>query len=575
VKNKPVADFLMEIANLLDLKGENQFRIKTYWSAARRIEGMTQDIEELWKADDLRSIPGVGEGLAEKIDQFLRTGTCVYYEDLKKDVPPGLLLMLKVPGLGPKRVRQIHDVLGVSSVEELEAACKSHKIAMLPRMGGTIEENIVREIQRMRERPERYLLGDILPYVGFFVDVLAVCPSVVQASVAGSIRRRKETIRDVDILCATDQPSDTLIYFAGRISDRIKEIVAHGDTKLSFITKENIQIDVRAVNPRSWGAALQYFTGSKNHNIHLRSLAMEKGYKISEYDIREVATDKVCGGAEEGDIYKVLGMQYVPPEFREDQGEIAAALMHSLPKVINLGDIKGDLHVHTTWSDGHNSIEEMAIAAHKRGYQYIGIADHTQGLGIANGMKPEKAIEQILYIDRLNASGTLPIRVYAGIECDIRADGSLDYPDEILEQFDYVIASVHSSLSQSKEIMTERIVKALESPHVDILAHPTGRMLGKRDGADFDLNRVFYVARANRVAVEINSAPDRLDLSDVNARSAQRAGVQLVVNTDAHNTEQLGWIDFGVDVARRAWLESRHVFNTLEDGEFHFFIMNH
>ncbi len=553
-KNREVAAFLSEIAQILELLGDNPHRINTYVKAARLFDGMTQAVEGI---PDVQVLPGVGPSLSAKIEEFLQTGKSTYLEELKSRVPAGLVEMMQLPDMGPARVKQVWTELKITTVEELEKACKENKLMLLPRMGYPVQQKILAGIERTRLRPKRYLLGQILPLVEDICSYMRGCPAALKVSEAGSVRRRKDTIRDVDVLVSSTEPFAVTSYF--RRYPEFKSAEVQGDTKVSCLTNDNIQVDLRVVPPQSWGAALQYFTGSKNHNIKLRQIAKEMGMKISEYHIMNEANRRL-GGEFEGDIYRMLGMEFIPPELREDQGEIEAAKAFKLPFTVDHSQIKGDLHVHTTWSDGHNTIMEMAKAAKDLGYQYISVCDHSQGLGIANGMTVERALEQVKYIQEHQSE--FPVRVYAGIEVDIRADGSYDFPTSVLEQFDLVVASVHSSLNQDRDTMTKRILNALcfFAPHV--LAHPTGRMLNKREGLEADWSLIMQTCASRGIAMEINAAPDRLDMNDVMARTAVGLGVSVAINTDAHNTEQLKWMRYGVDVAARGWVEEKHVINT-------------
>ena len=559
-RNQEIARLLDDIAVLLELQGDSPYRVGAYREAARRIENMPEDIEALWQEGRLREIPGVGESIAAKIDEYLSTGQLRYYEYLKREVKPGVASLLSVPGLGPRRARLIYDRLGVTNIEELAEAARQHQLRTLPGLGARSEENILREIHRLQQRTSRMLLGVALPVAEHVVQMLRGHPAIQRASPAGSIRRMRETIGDIDILIASSRPREAMEAFT--TLPIVKEVLAVGGTKASILTREELQIDARVVDPANWGAALQYFTGSKSHNIALRELAISEGYKVNEYGVFRDSTGERVGGEREEDVYRILGLSMIPPELRENRGEIEAARFGRLPKLVERNDIKGDLHVHTDWSDGSASLPQMVEAARALGYQYLAITDHSGSLGIAHGLLPERLREQRRQIDRLNES-VAPFRILAGSEVDIRADGTLNFDDRVLADLEIVTASVHSAFGQSRERMTQRIVRALRNPHVDVLNHPMGRLLNKREGYDVDLEIVLRAAAETGTIIEINSSPERLDLDDVWARRAKELGVTLVINTDAHSPQTLANMRYGVAVARRGWLEAANVLNTL------------
>ncbi|MGQ9676052.1 MAG: DNA polymerase/3'-5' exonuclease PolX [Chloroflexota bacterium] len=559
IKNTEVAQLLRSIADILELKGDSIYRIAAYREAARNIENLQEDIAVVAREDRLRDIPGVGPSIAGKVQEYLTTGKLDYYEDLRKGVSMEAVELLQVPGLGPRRAQYIYQKLHVTSLDELERAAAEHRLSQLPGIGRKTEDKLLKELHRLRQRTRRLLLSVALTAAEEVVDILRQNPAVLDIEPAGSIRRRKETIGDIDILVSSRDPSSVMDTFTTMAL--VKEVIARGPTRSSILTNDDLQIDIRVVDPSTYGAALQYFTGSKEHNIALRTLALNKGLTISEYGIFEVDTGKRRGGEREQDIYEVLGMQWPPPELREDRGEIEAALRGELPHLIEDNDVKGDLHIHTDWSDGTAPIIDMVETAVELGYQYIAICDHSKALGIAHGLSVDRVREQQKLIEMLNCKFA-PFVILSGTEVDILKDGTIDYPNEVLKSFDLVTASVHSAFGQSREAMTARIIKALRNPYVDVLNHPTGRILLQREPYDVDLERVLQVAAETGTALEINSSPNRLDLDDIWSRRAKELGVNLVINTDAHAPAQLAFMRYGVAVARRGWLEPRNVLNT-------------
>ena len=559
MRNKEVARLLESIADALDIKGETPFRVNAYREAARRIETLTEDVAVLAQEDRLQEIQGVGSTIATRIKEYLTLGRSPYYEELAKEVPPGLLDLLKVPGLGPRKAKLVYERLGIASLAELERAAREHRLADLPGMGRKTEENLLRELERLKQRTQRLLLGTALPAAERVVDALREHPAVARIAPAGSLRRMRDTIGDIDILVASTAPDEVIAAFVSL--PLVKEVIARGPTKSSVLTEGDVQMDLRVVDPHAWGAALQYFTGSKAHNVHLRELANRQGLKISEYGVfREDTGDRVAG-AEEEEVYAALGLAWIPPELREDQGEIEAAREGSLPRLIAVEDLRGDLHAHTNWSDGAATLEEMARAARARGYQYLAVTDHSKSLGVARGLSEERLREQRRLIDRLNQE-LAPFRLLASVELEIRADGTLDYEDDVLRELDLVTASVHSGMNQPRERLTQRIVGALRNPYVDVVNHPAGRLIGRRDAYEVDLEEVLRVAAETGTALEINSQPERLDLTDQAARRARALGVLLTISTDAHSVANLDYVRYGVAVARRAWVEAEGALNT-------------
>ncbi len=559
MKNSEVAKVFQDIADLLELKGENLFKIRAYQRVVRSIEHLPVEVEQLVAEDRLQEVPGAGEAITKKITELVTTGKLDYYEKLKAEFPEGISPLLDVPGIGPKTAMLLSSELGISSVDELETAISSGKVASLPRMGDKITENILRHIQALRRKDQRIPIGEALPVVDEISAGLSGLPGLKNLAPAGSLRRFRETVGDIDLMGTADNAPEIIQTFAGL--PQVKEVLASGTTKASVVVSGGLQVDLRIVEHDSFGSLLQYFTGSKQHNINLRERAHRQGLKLSEYGITNLATEELERFATEVDFYERQGLEFIPPELREGQHEIERAERGNLPKLVELSDIKGDLHVHTDWSDGRDTIEAMALAARELGYQYLGITDHSGGRGIAHGLDAGRLRQQISEIRQLNQriSG---IHIFSGIEVDIRADGSLDMPDELLAKLDIVIAAVHSSMNQSQEQMTRRIIGAIENPNVDVLAHPTCRLLPDREPVAVDIEAVFQTAARTNTMLEINGMPSRLDLKDIHAYRARELGVKLVINTDAHSVEHLEFMRFGVGVARRGWCEARDILNT-------------
>jgi len=561
MKNTAIAKIFGDIADLLELKGENAFKIRAYQKAARAIEHYPKEINiMLDEGEGLQGIPGVGEAIAKKTTELVTTGKLGYYENLKAEFPQGITNLLSIPGIGPKTANKLSGELGITTVGELEQAINDGRMAELFRLGDKTASNVLQQIQAVRRKDQRTPIGEALPIVENILGALHSVPGVRNLTYAGSLRRFRETLGDIDLMGTADKPEEVIGAFVSL--PRVGQVLAQGSTKASAIVTGGLQVDLRMVEHDSFGSLLQYFTGSKQHNISLRERGRRQGLKLSEYGITTVATDKLEKFAIEEEFYRRLGLQYIPPELREAQGEVGKAEQGTLPKLVELTDIKGDLHTHTDWSDGHNSIEEMALAARDLGYEYIAITDHSGGRGIAHGLDVERLRKQVAEVRALDErlSG---IRVFSGIEVDIRADGSLDFPHEILSELDIVIAAVHSAMNQSEERMTKRVLGAIEDPDVDILAHPTCRLLGEREPIAIDLEAIFQAAAKHNKIIEINAMPDRLDLNDIHAFRARDWGVKLVIETDAHSIGHLGLMRFGVGVARRAWCEPQHILNTL------------
>ncbi len=563
MKNQQIAKIFSEISELLELKGENVFRIRAYRRAAQNMDGLSKDVSTL-SQEELESIPGIGKDLAGKIHEFLETGKIAKHEELKREIPGGVLQLLTVPGLGPKKAKMLFEQLKVKSVDGLEAAIRKGKLAGLPGIQKKTEENILKGIEFIKRGAERRPLGRALPLAEDIVRRIKDIAPVDNIEVAGSIRRRKDTVKDIDILTTSKQPEAVMDAFVKL--PHVSRVLMHGPTKSSVITEDGIQVDLRVVDADSFGAALLYFTGSKQHNIKLREMAVRAGLKISEYGVFKEPGEKRIGGKKEEDVYKALKLPFIPPELREDTGEIEAALAGKLPDLVMLDDIKGDLHVHTNWSDGSHDLGALVQAAKKKGYSYLAITDHTKGLGVAHGLDEKRLAEEIKLIDETNKklSG---FRVLKGIEIDIRSDGRLDLPDDALAGLDIVVASIHSGFKQTQAQITERLISAVRNPCVSVIAHPTGRLIGERDAYAVDMEAVLKEAAKYGVAMEINAYPLRLDLNDLHAKMAKELGVPLVISTDTHVTSQFDFMAYGVAIARRGWAEKKDVLNTLESDQ--------
>ncbi len=557
MKNAEIAKIFHSIAQILEIKGENRFRIRAYERAAQIVYGL-DNIEEYEKKDNLTTIPGIGVDLSSKIKEYLNKGKIKYYEDLKKEVSEGVLEMLRIPSLGPKTVKLFYEKLKIKNIPTLERFARSGRLIGLEGIKEKTVENILKGIELVKRGRERIDIASALGIADSFMNELKKVKQAKQISVAGSARRMKETVKDIDILVASIMPKKVMDVFCG-CSD-IKEVIAKGTTKSSVLSREGIQVDVRVVKPDSFGAAQMYFTGSKKHNIRLRTLAAKNGYKVNEYG---VFRNKRClASKSEKEIYNLFKMQYIEPELREDSGEIEAALKGKLPKLVDTKDIKGDLHVHTTYSDGANTIEQMAKSCKHRGYEYVALTDHSESLRIANGLSVSDLNSKKKEIDKINKKMGKFTLLY-GTEVEIDSRGELDYNSKVLAEFDLVVAAIHSGFKQSKEQLTRRIVKACQNPHVHIIAHPTGRLWGSRDPYDLDFEEVFKVASDTNTFLEINSFPDRLDLGDSLIRIAKEKGVKFAVSTDSHSLEHLEYINFGVAMARRGWLKKEDIANTL------------
>lgn len=562
MKNQEVAAVFNGIADILEIKGANPFRIRAYRKAAQNIENLAEDIAAIAARSDLEAIPGIGKDLAGKIQEIISTGTLGDYEKLKKEVPSGIVTLLAVPGVGPRTAKLLFDHFGVSSVEEVERLALDHKIQGLPGIKAKTEENILKGIAILKKGRERLPIGAVLPVAKEIIMILQKKCPVFQMSVAGSLRRRRETAKDIDLLVASDKPAKVMEVFTAL--PVVGEIIARGETKSSIRTIQGISVDLRVVEPKSFGAALCYFTGSKAHNIRIRDLAVRRGLKINEYGV--FRGEKWIGGQTEEDVFKTVGLPYIPPELREDRGEIEAALAGELPALVEMKDIRGDLHVHSKYSDGTASLAEIARKAAALGFSWVAICDHSASLKVAGGMSPADLQKKIVAVRDFNHKSD-PVKLLCGTEVDIDSKGNLDYPDDILRQLDIVIAAIHTGFKQDEKTLTHRITSALRNPYVDIIAHPTGRLIGEREPYAVNVEKIIKVAAETKTALEINAYFKRLDLNDIQTKVAKEKGCKLAIGTDAHIMEQMDFMPLGVSVARRAWLTREDVLNTLTYSE--------
>jgi len=563
LKNQEIAKIFNEIADLLELKGENPFRIRAYRRAAMQIEGLPKDVSQVTE-EELIKLPGIGKDLAGKIKEYLNQGKIELHEELRKEFPETFLTLLQVPGLGPKTAKLVYEKLKIKDINQLEEAARTGRLRTLPGIREKTEENILKGIEFLKRGTERRPIGRVLPLALDIVEHIKKKAPVNEIAIAGSLRRWKDTIKDIDILVTSSRPEEVMKAFVEL--PHVKDVLAKGQTKSSVIITEGIQVDLRVVEGDSFGAALQYFTGSKAHNIKLREMASKMGLKINEYGVFRESDNKRLGGRTEEEVYKILGLPWIPPELREDTGEIEAALEGRLPDIISIGDIKGDLHVHTKWSDGSHDLETLIESAKKRHYEYIAITDHSKGLGVARGLDEERLLEQIRLIDQIN-NKLDRFRLLKGVEIDIRSDGRLDLSDDILKRLDIVVASIHSGFKQSKEQLTKRVLSAIRNPNVSVIAHPTGRLIGERDAYELDIEAIFREAKKYGVAFEINAYPLRLDLNEHHAKLAKEYGIPIVISTDTHLTQHFDYMTYGVSIARRAWLEKADVLNCLPYNE--------
>jgi DNA polymerase (family 10) len=577
MENVEVARVLNDYADLLDIQGENPFRVRSYRTAAQTIAGLSQPVAQLTEAgEDLRKLPGVGSSMAEHIKEILDTGTLAGLEEIRRALPPTLTELMQLEHLGPKKARRLYDELGITSITELAAAINTGEVEALPGFGKKSAVNLRRALEEFERRTKRFLLADADQLVQPLLRYLRQAPGIIEVEVAGSYRRRQETVGDIDILATCENSQPVMQHFQSyRYVERVEMA---GTTRGTVVLRSGLKVDLRIVPRRSYGAALHYFIGSKAHNVAVRKLGVERGLRINEYGVFRIPRGKKAeeggqdkgeriGGEKEEDVFRAVGLVWMPPELREDRGEIQAAQQHTLPHLITLDDIRADLQMHSRWSDGTHTIEEMARTCRERGYEYCAITDHSKSTRVAGGLdaagfrKQWEEIEEV----RQRLDGIVLLK---GVELDILPDGSLDLPDEVLEQFDIVLIAVHSRLDMPKARMTGRVLKALSHPAVDILAHPTGRQLQKRAPIDVDLEEVFQAAKEHDVALELDAQPQRLDLNDVHLHRARELGVKIAIDTDAHSVDHLRFMQYGIDQARRGWLGKEHVVNTLTWPQF-------
>jgi len=572
MENKAIANLLYETADLLEIDGADSFRIRSYRNAAQAIENHAERIAELIvDPKKVLAIPGIGKGMLTNLQEILQGGRLAVHAELLQKYHPSMLQLLKIQGLGPKTIALIWSAYKVSDVDGVEKLAREGKIRTLPRLGEKHETKLLKAIEDYRRISGRFLIDAAETEAEKLIAYLAKFPGIEKITPAGSLRRGRETVGDLDILvtgkiCGDDAKRQQAIEHVVKYPP-LMDVIARGENKVSFHVRNGMQVDVRLLPPESFGAAMQYFTGSKAHNVALRQRALKMGYTLSEYSLADLKTEAPVAGATEQEIYAKLNLDYIPPEMRENLGEIDLAAEHKLPELLTDKDLRGDVHMHTVETDGRNTIEEMALAARERGYQYLAITDHSKNLAFANGLDDKRAVQHIARIRAANDQ-LEGIRIFAGVEVDILTDGDLDLSNDVLAQMDVVIASVHSQFNQEPSKMTERLLKAVENPNISILGHPTGRLLLRRDAYGFDLGAVLRVAARNKVAMELNAYPDRLDLNDVHLRQAKRHGVKIVINTDSHHTSHLAKIRFGILQARRAWLTPGDVLNTLPEEKF-------
>jgi DNA polymerase (family 10) len=561
MRNQELAKIFNDMARFLEAEGV-AFKPYAYKRAADSLGGLEKDVSEIYReggVKDLMEISGVGKAIAEHIEEYLKTGKIKIYEKQKKKLPLNLDELVRVEGMGVKKAKALYQKLGVKNLKDLEKAAKAHKIAPLSGFGEKTEQNILQGLEFLKRDKGRFLIGQILPTARKVLEKLKNLKEVEQVSLAGSLRRGKETIGDVDILVVSTKPEKVMDFFVKL--DGVEKIWGKGGTKASVRMRMGFDMDLRVVPLKSWGSALQYFTGNKDHNIATRRIAIEKGLKLSEYGLFK--GKKMIAGKTEADVYRAIELPFIEPELRENEGEIEAAITGDLPKLVELKDIKGDLHCHSSWDGGENSIEEMAEAAMVLGYEYIGISDHTKFLRIENGLDEKQLLKQIEEIKKINEKyKNKNFKILAGCETNILNDGSVDIKDEVLEKLDYVIAGAHSNLKMEKKEMTDRIIKAMENPNIDIISHPTGRLIGRRDEYQLDFDKLLKAAKKTGTVLEINSSPERLDLRDLYIRRAKSEGIKMIINTDSHHKEQLGLMEYGIKMARRGWAEKENIINT-------------
>jgi DNA polymerase (family 10) len=554
MKNKEIANIFYQIADIYEMK-DVDFKPRAYRKAAQNIESLGKDIEEVYKNDELKDIPGIGESTAKDIKEFLETGKVKRLEKLKKDFPVDLERLSAVETIGPKKIQTLYNELGIEDLDDLEKAAKEGKIRSIKGFGEKTEKNILENIAFARKKGQRFLLGYVLPEAR---EIITEMEDVVeQIELAGSLRRMKETIGDVDILAVAVDAKKAMETFTNL--QRVEKVIAHGKTKSSIRVYGGIQVDLRIVEKKSFGSALQYFTGSKDHNVELRKIAQKKGLKLNEYGLFKKKTRKA--GKTEKEVYSALGLSWIPPELRENRGEIDAAKHKKIPKLVEYDDVRGDLQMHTKWSDGNNTIEEMVKASQQLGHEYIAFTDHVGSLKVAGGMDKKEWEKQGKEIEKIRKKYD-DIHIFHGMETNVKKDGTLDVKESFVKEADIVLASIHSSFRMSKKEMTQRVINAMENPYVNILSHPTGRKIQKKEPISLDLEQVFSSAKENAVAIEINAYPERLDLNDVNVKQAVENNVKLSIGTDSHRKDHLRYYELGVAVARRGWARKNDIINT-------------
>ncbi len=557
--NKKIAEIFFKMADALEILGENQFKILAYRKAARVISDIPEDLKKIYKEGRLEDIPGIGEGISKKIQEYIETGRIKNVEEVLSKIPEGIIPLLSIPSLGPKTIAIAYQKLGVKNLKDLKKVLKNGSLVKLPGMGQKKIDNIIKGIELWQKGRQRFLLGEIYPLVEDIIKELRSHKKIIDAVPAGSYRRMKETVGDVDVLVSTKDMKEAVKIFCSLKG--VDRILTQGETKGSCIFEGNIQVDLRALKSESFGSALQYFTGSKAHNVHLRSIAKQKGLKISEYGVFE--KDKKIAGEKEEEVYKSIGLVWIPPEMREDTGEIEIALEDRLPDLIDYNDIKGDMHVHSKYSDGSATLEDLAVWGKRMGYEYMAICDHSQGVKYAGGLDISKLKKKMEEIKRINDK-KIGCYLIMGAEVDILPDGSLDYPEEILKEIDFVVVAVHTGFKKDN---TDRILKSLEDPYVHGLSHPTGRLLGQREGYPLDIEAVIDKVIEKGKLIEINAYYERLDLYDIYLKKAKEKGGKFYIGTDAHHTGQLWMMKLGIGMARRGWLEKNDVINTMEYKE--------
>ena len=563
IHNADVAVIFNEIADLLELEGDNPFRIRAYRNAARTLNAWPVSVQTMVEEKrDLKKIPGIGTDLAARINEIVTTGTCALHEQLRQTMPSAIIELFKIPGLGPKRIQTLYQQLAITSLEQLYAAARDGQIRSVPGFGERVEQRILEAVRSQLSKTARVSIAVAAQVLEPLIRYLKAIKEARKVEVAGSFRRMQETVGDLDILVSSPRPDHVAQQFVQY--DGVDQVLAHGDTRASVVLRQGLQIDLRVVAEKSFGAALYYFTGSKAHNIAVRKLAQERNWKMNEYGI--FSDGKRIAGDTEASVFDALGLAYIEPELRENRGEIEAAQQGRLPALVTLSDLQGDLHAHTTATDGRNSLRDMALEAQRRGWHYLGITEHSQRLTVAHGLNAARLSQQIDEIDRLNAELD-DITLLKGIEADIHEDGRLDLPDSILQRLDYVIGAVHSKFELGREKQTERILRAMDHRYFTLLAHPTGRLIGEREPYDIDVPRIIRYARQRGCFLELNAQPSRLDLTDVYCRMAKEEGVLISVDSDAHSVFDFNNLRFGIGQARRGWLEKDDVLNTRSLGQ--------